>query len=60
MRRHIVFAAAPACALLVFSPFIARADISTPARPGKASAVAAQVGSLADISKTSAVADSTT
>lgn len=57
MRRHIVFAAAPACALLVFSPFAARADLKTPAPPGKASAVAAQVGSLIDISKTSAVAD---
>jgi len=60
MRRHIAFAAAPACALLVFSPFSAKADIGTPAPPGKASAVAAQVGSLIDISKTSAVADSGT
>jgi hypothetical protein len=60
MRRHIAFAAAPACALLVVAPFAAKADISTPAPPGKASAVAAQVGSLIDISKTSAVADQTT
>ncbi len=60
MRRHLAYAALPACALLVFSPFSAKAEISTPAPPGKASAVAAQVGSLIDISKTSAVADSTT
>ncbi|HEV3365271.1 MAG TPA: hypothetical protein VG795_14215 [Acidimicrobiia bacterium] len=60
MRRHILFAAAPACALLVFSPFSAKADVSVPAPPGKASAVAAQVGTLLDISKTSAVADQTT
>jgi LPXTG cell wall anchor motif len=58
MRRHILFAAAPACALLLFSPLAARADVvSVPAPPGRASAVAAQVGSLIDISKTSAVAD---
>jgi hypothetical protein len=60
MRRHLAFAAAPACALLVFSPFTAKADVSVPAPPGRASAVAAQVGSLIDISKTSAVADQTT
>ena len=60
MRRHIAYAAVPACALLVFSPLSAKADISTPAPPGKASAVAAQVGSIIDISKTSAVADSAT
>jgi hypothetical protein len=60
MRRHILFAAIPACALLVFSPFAAKADVSVPAPPGRASAVAAQVGSLLDISKTSAVADQTT
>jgi hypothetical protein len=58
MRRHIVFAALPACALLVFSPFSAKADtVSVPAPPGKASAVALQVGSLLDISKTSAAAE---
>jgi hypothetical protein len=56
MRRHILLAAAPACALLVFSPFAARADIIK-APEGKASAVAAQVGQLLDISKTSAVAN---
>ena len=57
MRRHMVLAAAPACALLVFSPFSARAaDVTVPAPPGAASAVALQVGSLLDISKTSAIA----
>jgi hypothetical protein len=61
MRRHKLLVAAPACALLVFSPFAAKADVTkVPAPPGKASAVAAQVGSLLDISKTSAVADETT
>jgi len=60
MRRPILYAAVPACALLVFSPFAAKADVSVPAPPGRASAVAAQVGSLIDISKTSAVADQTT
>ena len=59
MRRHIVFVVAPASALLVAAPFAAKADISTPAPPAKASAVAAQVGSLLDISKTGAVADGT-
>ena len=58
MRRHILLAAVPASALLVFSPFAARADVGiNPAPPGKASAVAAQVGSLIAISPTSAVAD---
>jgi hypothetical protein len=60
MRRHLLFAAAPACALLVFSPFTAKADVSVPAPPGRASAVAAQVGSLIDISKTGAIADEKT
>jgi len=61
MRRHILLATIPACALLVFSPFAAKADVvSVPAPPGSASAVALQVGSLLDISKTSAVADQTT
>ena len=60
MRRHIVFAAVPACALLVFSPFAAKAEVSVPTPPGKASAVALQIGSLLDISRTSAIADQTT
>jgi hypothetical protein len=58
MRRHVLFAAAPACALLALSPLAARAEITTPAPPGHASGVALQVGSLLDISKTDAVADS--
>jgi membrane anchored protein len=57
MRRHMALAAIPACALIVFSPFSARAaDVTVPAPPGAASAVALQVGSLLDISKTSAIA----
>ena len=60
MRRHMLYAAIPACALLVFSPFSAKADVSVPAPPGRASAVAAQVGSLLDVSKTSAIADEKT
>jgi hypothetical protein len=57
MRRHIVFAAAPACALLLFSPFAAKADtVEIPAPPSSASAVAARVGSLLSISATSALA----
>lgn len=59
MRRHIAFVVAPASAVLVAAPFAAKADIGTPAPPAKASAVAAQVGSLVDISKTGAVADQT-
>ena len=61
MRRHIILAAAPACALLVFSPFTARAAdvIEVPAPPSSASAVALKLGSLLDISKTGAVAHDT-
>jgi hypothetical protein len=46
----------PACAVLAFAPVAARADL-TPAPPSSASAVAAQVGSLLDISKTDAAAN---
>ena len=60
MRRKKLLVAVPACALLVCSPFAAKADVGVPAPPGRASAVAAQVGSLIDISKTGAVADQTT
>ena len=61
MRRHIIFAAAPACALLVFSPFTARAAdvVEVPAPPASASGVALQLGTLLDISKTGAVAHDT-
>jgi hypothetical protein len=61
MRRLVIFAAAPACALLVFSPFTARAAdvVEIPAPPASASGVALQVGSLLDISKTGAVAHDT-
>lgn len=61
MRRHIVLAALPACALLVVSPFTARAAdvVEVPAPPASASAVALKLGSLLDISKTGAVAHDT-
>jgi hypothetical protein len=61
MRRHIVFAALPACALLVVSPFTARAAdvVEIPAPPASASAVALKLGTLLDISKTGAVAHDT-
>lgn len=56
MRRHMLFVTAPACAVLAFVPLAARADI-VPAPPSSASAVAAQVGSILDISKTDAAAN---
>ncbi|HEV7536014.1 MAG TPA: hypothetical protein VGP90_10295 [Acidimicrobiia bacterium] len=57
MRRPVLFIAVPACtAALGFAPMAARADV-IPAPPGHAQAVAAQVGSLLDISKTGATAD---
>ncbi|HKN38992.1 MAG TPA: hypothetical protein VJ456_07790 [Acidimicrobiia bacterium] len=58
MRRHALLITVPVCAAaLVLGPVAARADV-VPAPPGSASAVAAQVGSLLDISKTGATADS--
>jgi len=58
MRRQIVLAAAPACALLVFSPFAARAaeTVEIPAPAATASAVALKIGSLLTVSQTGAVA----
>src|SRR5258705_7483909 len=57
MRRHVLLIALPACtAVLGLAPVAARADV-VPAPPGHASGVAAQVGSLLDISKTGATAD---
>lgn len=58
-RRPFRIIAPAACAALVFPPVAAQA-VSTPAPPGQASGVAAQVGSLLDISKTGATADSGT
>ena len=58
MRRHVLFVAAPACAVLTFAPVAAKADF-TPAPPSSASGVAAQVGSIVDISKTDAAANQT-
>jgi hypothetical protein len=57
----MVLAAAPACALLVFSPFVARAAdvVEFRAPPCSASAVALMLGSLLDISKTGATANDT-
>jgi len=58
MRRHALLITVPVrAAALVLGPVAARADV-VPAPPGSASAVAAQVGSLLDISKTGATADS--
>ena len=61
MRRNIALAALPACALLVVSPFTARAAdvVEIPSPPSSASAVALKLGSLLDISKTGAVAHDT-
>jgi hypothetical protein len=57
MRRQALRIAVPACAAaLGMAPLAARADV-VPAPPGHASGVAAQVGSLLDISKTDATAD---
>ena len=58
MRRSKGLLAIPACAAAItLAPMAARADV-IPAPPGHAEGVAAQVGSLADISKTGATADS--
>ena len=58
MRRSVLITAAAACALLLVSPLAANAAVSTPAPPGHASGVALQAGSLLDVSKTDATADS--
>lgn len=55
MRRHVLYAVAPAC-LLLGLPVAARADI---APIGSASSTAAQIGSLAGVSTTGATADGT-
>jgi len=57
MRRHALRIAIPACAAAVgMAPVAAHADI-VPAPPSHASGVAAQVGSLLDLSRTDATAD---
>ena len=58
-RRSLLFMTPAACAALVLAPAAAHA-VTTPAPPGQASGVAAQVGSLLDISKTGATAGSGT
>lgn len=58
MQRSRVLFAIPVCAAaLALTPVAAQADL-IPAPPGHAEGVAAQVGSLLDISKTAATADS--
>lgn len=59
MRRHANIIAAAACGLFLLSPPLARAAAPVPAPPGQASGVALQAGSLLDISKTDATAEST-
>jgi hypothetical protein len=46
----------PAAGVLTLAPVAAHADIAVPAPPGSASGVAAQVGSLLDVSRTDATA----
>lgn len=59
-RRHPLLFAIPTCAAaLSLAPVAARADL-IPAPPSEASAVAAQVGSLLDVSKTAAAANADT
>src|SRR5437868_5361091 len=58
MQRRTVRIAVPVCAAaLGMAPAVARADV-VPAPPASATAVAAQVGSLLDVSKTDATAGS--
>jgi len=58
MQRRTVRIAVPVCAAaLGMAPVVARADV-VPAPPASATAVAAQVGSLLDVSKTDATAGS--
>ena len=56
-RRSSFFIAPAACAALVLAPTAAQA-VTVPAPPGEASGVAAQVGSLLDVSRTGATAGS--
>ena len=59
MRRHATIIIAAACGLFLLSPPRAQASAPTPAPPGQASGAAVHAGSLLDISKTDATADST-
>lgn len=56
-RRPSLFIAPAACAAFVLAPAAAQA-VTVPAPPGEASGVAAQVGSLLDVSRTGATAGS--
>src|SRR2546430_17289378 len=51
MRRHVLFAAAPAGLILALVPLAARADL---APPGDATATALRVGTAAGVSDTGA------
>jgi hypothetical protein len=55
-RRSILFLTPAACAALALPATAAHADVPVPAPPAQASGVAAQVGSLLDISRTGATA----
>jgi hypothetical protein len=56
MRRPILTAAAPACLLLGLTPVSVAADV---APPGNATATAARVGDLVQVSRSAATADQT-
>src|SRR4051794_16362250 len=60
-RRHALLFAIPACVAVLWlacAPAGASRSVPVPAPPGSASGVAAQVGSLLDVSRTGATADS--
>ena len=62
-RRHLLLIAIPACVAVLWlaaAPAQASRIVPVPAPPGSASRVAAQVGSLVDVSRTGATADSGT
>ena len=62
-RRHLLLIALPACVAVLWlaaAPAGASRMVPVPAPPGSASGVAAQVGSLIDVSRTGATADSGT
>jgi LPXTG-motif cell wall-anchored protein len=62
-RRHLLLIAIPACVAVLWlasAPAGASRVVPVPAPPASASGVAAQVGSLVDVSRTGATADSNT
>ncbi len=56
LRRSLRVITPAACGALILAPVAAHADVTVPAPPGQASAVAAQVGSLLGVSSTGATA----